>query len=225
MPHDIPKVLNYLGLNDSQIQAYLFILRNKEATLKTIANSINLSSPGAIKMLNEMVNKGFIKKFKAKTKKVYLLSDLDIFENQIINKKKDEIDEIRHAFEEMKSSYGVYPIKVTRIGSDILVDTIKAMIIKCKKVFEFIDRRGAIVRTDNKLEAYKDVDFETIYFDTEDSYSWGKRIELDTDKKYAHLISFEDKIKLTTSTKDTILIENEEIANTIQLLVNTIYKK
>lgn len=224
---EIPKVLEYLGLNESQIAAYLFILDNKEANLKNIAKHTKLSSPGAIKMLKEMTNKGFIKKYKVKTKKVYLLEDIDVFQNEIIRKKKEEINDINQAFEEIKSSYGVYPIKITRIGADVLVDTMKSLIVKCKKVFEFVDRRYSIRNPDNKLnkvDIYKDVDFKTIYFDNEDSWPLGKRINLDKDKKYSYISSFEDKVSFTTTSKDTILIENVEIANTVQMLIDNVFE-
>lgn len=215
MPN-LEQELSRLGLNESQSKIYLYILENKRINLKGTAELLDVSSAGASKMLSEMVGKGFLKKMKIENKKIYLPRDLNEVLKQMQEKKRKEVDDMEQTLAELKSRYGSYSIKVYRLG-DNYIDKIKGMVVQAKKAFEFVDLRNIVTKPELPKE-YDEVEFKTI-FSGNAEVPHGTNIDLETGKKYAHIVAFDKNVALTTTNKETIIIKNEEVANSVMAII------
>ena len=221
---ELSKKLRSLGLNKKQSQAYLYILKHKRVNLKILADLFDISTAGASKLLKDMVDKGFLKSFEVGNKKVFMATDLDEIKNRFLEQQKDKIKEYEQIFSELEAGYGGYTIRIFRMSAENLVKKIKKLILQTKEVSEFVDYRNIVSPTATVPAEYKDIKFNVAYYHDkpEFKHQLGRKIQLDLDKSYAHLISFDDKVQFITSNKETVLIENQEIANSIQFLIKAI---
>ena len=218
---NLMRALKVIGLNESQRKTYLYILKNKQINLKSVAELNYMSSAGATKLLNDMVEKGFVKKFKVGSKKVYMATDMNTLQQEIRNNKKEELNLIEQAFSDLRSGYGDYSIKVIRPNFDDMVGSFKSSIKNVPEVYELIDFSNILKKT--SIEEYDNKKFKTLYFGEEGVAPHGIRLSKTNSGNYAQVLVYGDRVDFTTTNKEIVVIENEEIVKSISYLIDYIY--
>lgn len=225
---DLSEKIKDLGLNEKQSQAYLYILKNKRVNLKELAKELEISIPRISIITQDMIDKGFIKEVAIDgTRKIYTSTDIEEFRKQYLNDFKNKRHQIEQIFAELNNNYGQFSIKITRLSANTFVEKIKSIIIKSKEVFEFIDLRSLSKIQEKQLPEFKNIQYTTLFSHPDDDFQSDKaqKVKIDLKKSYAHILSFGDKTRFTTTNKETVLLENQEIANSIQFLISEIYNK
>jgi sugar-specific transcriptional regulator TrmB len=223
---DLEEKMSYLGLNKKQAKAYIFILKNKRVYLRDLANYLDVTIAGVSKLLKGMIRLGYVKTFQIGNKKVFMSVDIAELRKNFMKRKKAELNQYNAIFDELESGYGEYTIKVFRITSSKLMESVEQFILNSEgPIYEFVDIRNAVKKS--MPSAYKNIQFISVYFDEKckiRSRVNGKYF-FDVSRNYSHILAFDDKVICSTLNKETILIENEEISNSIKYLISTTYLK
>ena len=224
---ELEQNLKLLGLNDNQCKAYIFILKNKKVNPGVLAKKLGISPSRASRMLKEMVQKKFLKTFFAGRERYYFINDIkklkeDLFENQ-----HQETEKLKNVLKELEEQFDEFSIKVKKINSESLTETMQAELADANPIYEFIDFKNLVITPPSP--AIKNKEMYTLYSSLNkdelkyNKVEYGKKIILDKNKNYAHIIVYKNKITFSTTNKEAITIENEDIKNSIEYLIKTIF--
>lgn len=227
MAIDIDKQLARLGLNKKQVETYLYILKNRRVNLKTLADKFGITTAGVSKLLKDMMERGFVKSLEVGNKKVFMATDIREFRDNFLKQKKEEFDDFEQLFNDLEAGYGGFSIKVNRPDIDSLVKTTQKTLEGASTVYEFLDASDIVNIPTVLPDHLKQKELLSIYNAPKDGQKlpWGKSIIVDNNKNYATVLSIRDSVFFTTSNKETIVLNNADIANSIQVLIEQLYKK
>jgi len=226
---DLEQQLKKLGLNKKQAEAYLYILKNKKVNLKTLSDKFHITTAGVSKLLKDMTERGFIKSFELGNKKIFMATDIREFRDEFLKKKKEEIADYEKLFEDLKAGYGGYSIKFERLSHEAAIKKYVELVKKANSLFEFQDMRNMVkphTEISDEMKALK-IDIKYLFVPAYQGHIFEGGIEMkaDEDKNYAQVFSTGTKVSFQTTNKEVVMIDNVEIANSIQLLVSTIHEK
>ena len=218
---DLEDKVKYLGLNKKQSKAYLFILKNKKVYLKELAKHLGITVAGTSKLLKEMIKMGFIKTFHIGNKKVFMSVDISELKKEFLKSKKEQLNRYESIFDELQSGYGGYTIKVFRISESNLIKKYRELSKDCDEILEFVDLTNEVIAMNDELN--KDARLKTIYYGENISLPHAKKIDINTDKGYAHIIIINGFLFFITTNKEVLLINNDEISNSLKLLFKNFF--
>lgn len=219
------KKLQKLGLNERQAQAYNFILEHKQVKASSLARLFRVTLPGATKVLQALIKKGFIKKFQVGTKRFYSPVDLRQMKIEMIKKKKQEVEEKEKILNELETNYSGYSINVKRLGTDDLIYNYKEYVKDVKNFYEFIDFRNE-VQNYPAMKYKNDVKFKTLYFgESGIEYGVDLKVDIEDKEKYAQILAFDQKVLFKVSDYENVILENKEIFNSVKMLIERIHKE
>lgn len=224
MDNEINKKLAKLGLNKTQIKAYLYVLENRGAFLKDLAKEFNLTKAAISKIFNDLETIGLIKSCEHKGIKVFLVESPFRSRDKIIQTKKDELMKFRDALDELIIRYGHSKIRIRQLNDvQLAAVTSEEIIDNNKKIFLFHDFRKE-VPLQRVPKKWRSKNFIMIYFyNNKNLYDFGKKFYCDKNKLYASIVSAGGRTKITTDYCESMEIASEEIANTVQLLIKIIH--
>lgn len=217
------KKFKHLGMNPTQAKAYFHILKNKHVNYTSLSEHLGITKTGTQRAVIKLIQRNFVKEYPKGNEKILMANDLQDVMNKVREEKKRDFELTEKVLKEIDEAYGNYSIKLQRFSSKVLKETISEMVLQSKNVFEFMDGRFTIVKKPASAE-YKNINFKTIYGGRKQNLPRAKRVILEKEKNYAHLLSFQDKVTFITSNKENILIENEEVALAIQFLIKNFQK-
>ena len=117
--YELSKKLKEIGLNENQCKTYLFTLKHQRVKLSTVKEELGITTTGAVNLLNDLIKKGFILKYKAGNKVIYVPSDIELLKNKLISKENNKVIKIKDTFNEIESSFkNPSLIKTSKISAD-----------------------------------------------------------------------------------------------------------
>lgn len=214
--NQITEKLTSIGLNRSQAEVFLFVLKKKRATQSEIADFLGITITGVSKILKVLMEKGFVKSYKFSNRAFYLPCDLAELGDKLVKDLDKSKDNLSSLLRELDSAFGGYSIKSWRVRSEDLPKYTEDLILSTKVVHEFIDRNNSIKKGKNRR--YKNIEFNTTYLGEPNSID-GRWLESDSSKNYGHTLVIGDKVIFKTANREAMVLENEEIANQMKLLI------